>query len=63
MHENKTNVLLLQDMIITSSSSLCEDFAPNEASSNKQPLIKKGNNSRLIFFPNDEFCQNFGFKN
>lgn len=62
MHENKTNVLLLQDMIIT-SSSLCEDFAPNKASSNKQPLIKKGNNSQLIFFPNDKFCQNFGFKN
>jgi hypothetical protein len=45
MHENKTNVLLLQDMIIT-SSSLCEDFAPNKASSNRQQLIKKGNNSR-----------------
>jgi hypothetical protein len=44
MHENKTNVLLLQDMIIT-SSSLCDDFVPNKASSNNQPLIKKGNNS------------------
>jgi hypothetical protein len=40
MHENKTSVLLLQDIVIT-SNSLCDDFAPNKASSNKQPLIKK----------------------
>jgi hypothetical protein len=44
MHENKTKVLFLQDMIIT-SRSLCDDFAPNKPSSNKQPLIKKGCNS------------------
>ncbi len=62
MHENKTKVLFLQDMIIT-SRSLCDDFAPNKPSSNKQPLIKKGCNSWFLFFPSGEFCQNYDFKN